>query len=227
LSSYHHPSHLNSSSALHGHLSSQSYYNPCTGSVVHSNHPSSNSLSGQHVLSSHQPLSSLSSLSGGNNSSGSVRVPSPSSSIPMHRTPSPRSQALAGLVDPPSPPDCGDSGSDSGQGSGPTVIYPWMKKVHINQGELEGQFNIPYLPMALDCMKCMRSLRCCSILSFLHLSNSWLDLRRAWSMIVFHFISSQFLFPFYIFLSRSLDSILIKSRDLQHLVLHLLYHQWM
>ena len=135
LNSYgHHPSH---SSSLHGHLPThptQSYYNPCTGSVVHSSHPSSH-LSGQHVLSTHQPLSSLSSLSVGNNSSGSVRVPSPASSIPLHRTPSPRSQALAGLVDPPSPPDCGDSGSDSGQGSGPTVIYPWMKKVHINQGE--------------------------------------------------------------------------------------------
>ena len=84
LNSYgHHPSH---SSSLHGHLPTQSYYNPCTGSVVHSSHPSSH-LSGQHVLSTHQPISSLSSLSVGNTSSGSVRIPSPPS---LHRTPSPR-----------------------------------------------------------------------------------------------------------------------------------------
>ena len=65
----------------------------------------------------------------------SSRVSSPL--IP--RSPSPRQQSL-GLVEPPSPTDCGvsqHSGSDSGNGNGNghPVIYPWMKKVHVNQGK--------------------------------------------------------------------------------------------
>lgn len=54
---------------------------------------------------------------------------------PIHRSPSPRPPALVDpLADPPSPPERPDSGSDSEQGANP-VIYPWMKKVHVNQGE--------------------------------------------------------------------------------------------
>ncbi|KAI1290074.1 Homeobox protein Hox-B4a [Halotydeus destructor] len=59
----------------------------------------------------------------------SQRIPSPPQ---LPRSPSPRSQHNLGMGDMPSPSDCIDSGSDSGTGTNP-VIYPWMKKVHINQ----------------------------------------------------------------------------------------------
>lgn len=63
----------------------------------------------------------------------SSRVSSPL----ITRTPSPR-QSTLGIVEPPSPPDCAvstNSGSDSGTGNGHPVIYPWMKKVHVNPGK--------------------------------------------------------------------------------------------
>lgn len=65
----------------------------------------------------------------------SSRVSSPL----LPRTPSPHQANSLGL-DPPSPGDCGvstHSGSDSGtgNGNGHPVIYPWMKKVHVNQGK--------------------------------------------------------------------------------------------
>lgn len=44
---------------------------------------------------------------------------------------------IQSMSDPPSPPDCaisGNSGSNSGaSGTGQPVIYPWMKKAHVNQ----------------------------------------------------------------------------------------------
>lgn len=123
LSSYtgHHNHHLNSSAAsIHGSLSASSqYYNPCTGSVSHG--PNAGHLMGT-------PHSAL------NSGSHGTRIPSPSSSLPLplHRSPSPRGQSMGNLVEPPSPPDC--SGSDTDSEANP-VIYPWMKKVHVNQGE--------------------------------------------------------------------------------------------
>lgn len=67
----------------------------------------------------------------------SSRVSSPL----LARSPSPPPGSSLGL-DPPSPGDCGvstHSGSDSGTGNGGghPVIYPWMKKVHVNQGKSE------------------------------------------------------------------------------------------
>ncbi|RWS28821.1 homeobox protein Hox-B4-like protein, partial [Leptotrombidium deliense] len=66
--------------------------------------------------------------------------------LPLHRSPSPRSQILGiGIGEPSSPPDCavsGNSGSNSGQSGngGVPVIYPWMKKVHVNQVQ-NGSFS--------------------------------------------------------------------------------------
>lgn len=140
---HHHTNHhhLNSSSSsssgLHG---SQSYYNPCTGTISHGGGPNAAS----HLMGS----SSVSASALGNSAViGShhvgTRIPSPSSSLPLplHRSPSPRSQSMGGnLVEPPSPPDC--SGSDSDSETNPTVIYPWMKKVHVNQGKFFFTFFI-------------------------------------------------------------------------------------
>lgn len=66
----------------------------------------------------------------------SSRVSSPL----LPRTPSPHHGSLDLGDSPLSPQDCGmstHSGSDSGTGNagGHPVIYPWMKKVHINQGK--------------------------------------------------------------------------------------------
>ncbi|KAJ6224345.1 hypothetical protein RDWZM_002890 [Blomia tropicalis] len=105
-----------------------------TGPLTHSSlhHSLSSSNSSQNQISPHHqsPLTSnqLPHLSS--------RVSSPL----LARTPSPsRQQGLVGLiVEPPSPPDCAastHSGSDSGNGNGHPVIYPWMKKVHVNQGK--------------------------------------------------------------------------------------------
>lgn len=71
----------------------------------------------------------------------SSRVSSPL----LPRTPSPHQANSLGL-DPPSPGDCGvstHSGSDSGtgNGNGHPVIYPWMKKVHVNQGKGGGKYK--------------------------------------------------------------------------------------
>ena len=66
-----------------------------------------------------------------------IHISSRVSSPLITRTPSPRQQNL-GIVEPPSPPDCAvstNSGSDSGTGNGHPVIYPWMKKVHVNPGK--------------------------------------------------------------------------------------------
>lgn len=96
------------------HPSHGQYYSPCAAS-----------LAGQHGQSQLGQVHHLGSQLSQN------RVPSPQ----LHRSPSPRSQAVLGLGEPPSPPDCAiGSGSDSGAGPNP-VIYPWMKKVHVNQGE--------------------------------------------------------------------------------------------
>ncbi|CAG2101646.1 unnamed protein product [Medioppia subpectinata] len=112
------------------------YYTPCTAGAMGSgggvppphgslHHP----IAAQHQISPHHQSSiapQMSHLS---------RVSSPSA---LHRSPSPRTQALS-IVEPPSPGDCGlsgGSGSDSGTGNGSgghPVIYPWMKKVHVNQ----------------------------------------------------------------------------------------------
>lgn len=125
---YHHPlyhSSLAADSTLtaygHHHQSHQSYYNPCT--VVHPAHHL-----GQHVPSHQQQPQQQP-----QQQQPQPRVISPLS-LSLHRSPSPRSQALASLAEPPSPPDLTGSGSDSEQGGNP-VIYPWMKKVHVNQGE--------------------------------------------------------------------------------------------
>lgn len=131
---YHHPlyhSSLAADSTLsaygHHHQSHQSYYNPCT--VVHPAHHL-----GQHVQSHQQPQQQP------QPPQPQPRVVSPLS-LSLHRSPSPRSQAMASLVDPPSPPDLTGSGSDSEQGGNP-VIYPWMKKVHVNQGEFSSGRNV-------------------------------------------------------------------------------------
>lgn len=129
---YHHPLYHSSLAADSGlsayghHQSHQSYYNPCT--VVHPAHHL-----GQHV--SHQPQPPQPQPP-----QPQPRVVSPLS-LSLHRSPSPRSQAMASLVDPPSPPDLTGSGSDSEQGANP-VIYPWMKKVHVNQGEYAAGENV-------------------------------------------------------------------------------------
>ena len=135
-------------SALHGHLSTPQYYNPCTGSVgvVHSSGHTGHHLgiatnNQQQTHPAHQSLGQPPAPQnhvGSGGPPGQPRVSSPASSnslpLPLHRSPSPRSAALGSLVEPPSPPDCVGSGSDSGQGPNP-VIYPWMKKVHVNQGK--------------------------------------------------------------------------------------------
>jgi len=129
LNSYGHPSHHHHphSSSLHSHLATQqSYYN----SDIHgpgSHVPSPHSLPGLGSSLSHQSISS--------STSSSLRVPSPET---QKTTPSPpRSQekeSNSGLADPPSPGDCGESGSDSGLGSKkPTVKYPWMKSYSGNK----------------------------------------------------------------------------------------------
>ncbi|XP_074597791.1 uncharacterized protein LOC141852621 [Brevipalpus obovatus] len=70
-----------------------------------------------------------------------ARVSSPTSTaFPVQRSPSPRSHNLIDIKEPLSPPDCaisGNTGSNSeasGSDQAPShPIYPWMKKVHINQ----------------------------------------------------------------------------------------------
>lgn len=121
---YHHslyPSSLSTNDYGHHHhpAQHQSYYNPCPVPP----HPSHGHLG--HVPSHQQPTAAV--------QQPTARGPSPLS-LSLHRSPSPRSQAMASLADPPSPPDLTGSGSDSEQGANP-VIYPWMKKVHVNQGE--------------------------------------------------------------------------------------------
>lgn len=105
------------------------YYSPCSATMVPGGVPTSHgplhhNIANPHQIQSHQSTQ-LSHLS---------RVTSPSG---LPRSPSPRTQAGLSLVEPPSPPDCaisGNSESDSGNGGHP-VIYPWMKKVHVNQGK--------------------------------------------------------------------------------------------
>lgn len=75
----------------------------------------------------------------------SSRVSSPL----LPRTPSPHHGSLDLGDSPLSPQDCGmstHSGSDSGTGNagGHPVIYPWMKKVHINQGKGGGNYHLKY-----------------------------------------------------------------------------------
>jgi hypothetical protein len=135
------------------------YYTPCTagamgatGAPPHGaiHHP----IAAQHQISPHHQSSitpQMSHLS---------RVSSPSA---LHRSPSPRTQALS-IVEPPSPGDCGlsgQSGSDSGTGNGGSgghpVIYPWMKKVHVNQGKCKGKRDYicltqPGYSLAISCL---------------------------------------------------------------------------
>jgi len=116
------------------------YYSPCTatiggpsipgGPVQHPGTPVHH-LSAQHVGISQQ------------------RVPSPPL---LQRSPSPRSQGPGVFGEPPSPSDCVGSGSDSGAGLNP-VIYPWMKKVHINQAGEQGacQQTLSFVTLFLAC----------------------------------------------------------------------------
>ena len=121
------------------------YYNPCAGGGLGATsgpppHATlHHSIASSHQISPHQSLTpQLSHLS---------RVSSPG----LHRSPSPRTQAALSIVEPPSPPDCGisgQSGSDSGTGNGGgghPVIYPWMKKVHVNQGKCKGKHMLCYI----------------------------------------------------------------------------------
>lgn len=114
------------------------YYSPCTaplgphpGGPVQQ-HPGTpvHHLSAQHVVGLSQQ-----------------RVPSPPQ---LQRSPSPRSQGLGVLGEPPSPSDCIGSGSDSGAGPNP-VIYPWMKKVHVNQAGEQGACPLRAIAAILCC----------------------------------------------------------------------------
>ncbi|XP_054162110.1 homeobox protein Hox-B4-like isoform X2 [Oppia nitens] len=112
------------------------YYTPCSagGMGAGAGPPSHGSIhhqiTAQHQISPHHQSSIAPQMS------HMPRVSSPSA---LHRSPSPRTQALS-IVEPPSPGDCGmsvqsgsDSGTGNGNGGGHPVIYPWMKKVHVNQ----------------------------------------------------------------------------------------------
>lgn len=153
----HHPSMAPSALAAQAPTLGQQhqYFSPCSispmapnnGGMGHGSsslhHPLHNSVSNS-ISPHHQsplganPMQHLSS-----------RVSSPM--IP-HDTPSPQPQL--GIAEPPSPLDCGmstASGSDSGAGNGNShpVIYPWMKKVHVNQGKGNFRPSLP-CPSALE-----------------------------------------------------------------------------
>lgn len=131
------------------------YYTPCTaggmgpgGAGVSPHGPIHHTIAAPHQISPHQSsiAPQLSHLS---------RVSSPSG---LHRSPSPRTQAALSIVEPPSPPDCGisgqsgsDSGNGGGGGGGHPVIYPWMKKVHVNQGNCKGKHMFNSLAVLLYC----------------------------------------------------------------------------
>ncbi len=133
------------------------YYTPCTasgmgpGGAPPPHGPIHHTIAAPHQISPHQSslAPQLSHLS---------RVSSPSG---LHRSPSPRTQAALSIVEPPSPPDCaisGNSGSDSGNGGGGgghPVIYPWMKKVHINQGKCKGKHMFNSLAVYALLLQCV------------------------------------------------------------------------
>ena len=143
-----HPHHHHHPHSHHHGLGPQTpqCYNPCstTGVSMTSMPNIGNQISSHHSLGSHNsshplPLPSPVSSSHHSLNSHPSRLSSPSpSGYTVQRSPSPRSQLIdskSAIGEPPSPSDCTISSNENNSGatgSGQHMIYPWMKKVHIN-----------------------------------------------------------------------------------------------
>jgi len=146
-----HPHHLHNHHHHHHALGPQTpqCYNPCstTGVSMASMPNIGNQISSHHSIGSHNsshniPLPSPVSSSHHSLNSHPSRLSSPSpSGYTVQRSPSPKSQLIdtkSVIGEPPSPSDCTISSNGNNSGAtGQHMIYPWMKKVQVNQGKLE------------------------------------------------------------------------------------------